>query len=157
VRLARARPTAPPAAPTPEPAPWAWTGRRRPSAPPLLSVVPPPPGGVPSSERPVPILLVDDQEENLCALDAVLDGQGYHLVKASSGEETPRQVLKTDFALVLLDAVMPTMDGFEVAELMRSHPRSRQMPIVFLTARELSQAHLEKAYASGAVDLIYKP
>ena len=79
------------------------------------------------------ILLVDDTPENLVSLEAALNGLGEDLVSAHSGKEALRHLLQDDFAAILLDVRMPEMDGFETAELIRSRPRSRQIPILFLT------------------------
>jgi PAS domain S-box-containing protein len=108
------------------------------------------------NERPVKILLVDDRPENLVALEASLEGVGGELVLAGSGTEALRHLLNEEFAAVLLDVKMPDMDGFETAELIRSRPRSRQIPIIFLTAYR-SDAHLFRGYDLGAVDFLFKP
>src|SRR5579884_87235 len=102
------------------------------------------------------ILLVDDRPENLIALEAALEGLGEELVLANSGTEALRHLLSEDFAAVLLDVKMPDMDGFETAEMIRSRPRSRQTPIIFLTAYK-SDAHLFRGYHLGAVDFLFKP
>ena len=81
----------------------------------------------------IKILLVDDTPENLVSLEAALTGLGEELVMARSGKEALRFLLDEDFAAILLDVRMPDMDGFETAELIRSRPRSRQIPILFLT------------------------
>src|SRR5512142_2795136 len=105
----------------------------------------------------VAVLLVDDRSENLLALDAVLNSAGLDLVKATSGEEALRLTLKHDFALVLLDVQMPGMSGFEVAELMRANPKTRHLPIIFVTAG-MNDAQLQfKGYELGAVDYLIKP
>src|ERR1035437_10728041 len=82
----------------------------------------------------VPILIVDDRPENLLSLEELLSDYGYELIRASSGNEALRLTLKQDFALVLLDVQMPGMDGFETAELMRAYPKTRHIPIIFVTA-----------------------
>src|ERR1043165_9847038 len=89
----------------------------------------------PVAEHRTKILLVDDTPENLVSLEAALAGLGEQLVAASSGKEALRYLLNDDFAAILLDARMPDMDGFETAEMIRSRPRSRQIPILFLTGR----------------------
>ncbi len=105
----------------------------------------------------VAVLLVDDRSENLLALDAVLNDAGLDLVKATSGDEALRLTLKHDFALVLLDVQMPGMSGFEVAELMRANPKTRHLPIIFVTAG-IKDARLQfKGYELGAVDYLIKP
>ena len=105
----------------------------------------------------VALLLVDDRPENLVALEAVLGNQGLDLVKASSGNDALRFTLKQDFALVLLDVQMPGMDGFETAELMRSNPKTRHLPIIFVTAGMKDLRFQFKGYELGAVDYLTKP
>ncbi|WP_414529111.1 ATP-binding protein [Nodularia chucula] len=105
----------------------------------------------------VNILLVDDKLENLLALEAILARLGQNLVKATSGEEALRCLLHQDFAVILLDVQMPGIDGFETATLIRSRGRSRQTPIIFLTAFSTSDQMLFKGYATGAVDYLLKP
>ncbi|GAB4380921.1 MAG: response regulator [Elainellaceae cyanobacterium] len=103
------------------------------------------------------ILLVDDQPENLLALEAILGELNGNLVKATSGEKALRCLLSQDFAVILLDVQMPDMDGFEVAKLIRQRQRSRETPIIFLTAFSTSEPFLFKGYALGAVDYLIKP
>jgi diguanylate cyclase (GGDEF)-like protein len=107
--------------------------------------------------EPVNILLVDDRPENLLALEAVLSRLGHNLVRANSGAEALRCVLNHDFAVILLDVLMPEMDGFETAALIRERERSRHTPIIFLTAIDKSAEHVARGYALGAVDYIFKP
>ncbi|HYN22066.1 MAG TPA: response regulator, partial [Thermoanaerobaculia bacterium] len=82
----------------------------------------------------VKILLVDDHEENLLALEAILSDAGHQLVKASSGREALRHLLKEEFAVILLDVRMPGLDGFETAALIRDREKTQHVPIIFLTA-----------------------
>ncbi|MBD1842089.1 response regulator [Cyanobacteria bacterium FACHB-63] len=105
----------------------------------------------------VNILIVDDQPENLLALEAVLGKLGENLVRASSGEEALRCLLNQDFAVILLDIQMPGMDGFETATLIRSRARSQHTPIIFLTAFDASEQGVFKGYSLGAVDYLIKP
>jgi PAS domain S-box-containing protein len=102
------------------------------------------------------ILLVDDTPENLVSLEAALTGLGEDLVLANSGKEALRHLLHDDFAAILLDVRMPEMDGFETAEMIRSRPRSRQIPILFLTGYR-NEEHLFRGYDLGAVDFLFKP
>ena len=103
------------------------------------------------------LLLVDDRPENLTALKAVLADEGADLVTASSGNEALSLTLKRDFALVLLDVQMPDMDGFETAELIRANPKTRHLPVIFVTAG-LNDTKLQfKGYELGAVDYLIKP
>ena len=104
----------------------------------------------------VNVLLVDDEPANLLALEVVLEPLGAKLVRASSGEEALRKLQDADFAAILLDVRMPGMDGFEAAKLIRSRPRSRATPIIFVTA-DCSELSVEEAYAMGAVDFLTKP
>jgi PAS domain S-box-containing protein len=104
----------------------------------------------------VKILLVDDTPDNLVSLEAALFGLGQQLVMANSGKEALRHLLNDDFAAILLDVRMPEMDGFETAELIRSRPRSRQTPIIFLTGYK-NEEHLFRGYDLGAVDFLFKP
>jgi len=103
------------------------------------------------------ILLVDDRVENLIALEAILEAPDRTLVRATSGNEALAEVLKRNFALVLLDVQMPEMDGFEVAELMRKNKKSRSVPIIFVTAISKEQKYVFKGYECGAVDYLFKP
>lgn len=109
------------------------------------------------SEYNVNILLVDDHLENLLSLKGVLEPLNANLVQATSGEEALRFLLEQDFALILLDVQMPGMDGFETASLIRKRRRSRQTPIIFLTAYSSSPELLSKGYSLGAVDYLHKP
>jgi len=110
----------------------------------------------PAGTPPASILLVDDRPANLRALEAVLSPLGLRLVTAGSGRDALRELLRDDFALVLLDVRMPELDGFETAALMRKRERNATTPIIFLTAlHDPEQASL--GYAAGAVDYICKP
>ncbi|AIE86375.1 sensor histidine kinase [Fimbriimonas ginsengisoli] len=103
------------------------------------------------------ILLVDDRRENLTALKAVLEPLGERLWFASSGEEALRHLLKEDFALILMDAQMPGMNGFETAELIRGRERTRTVPIIFVTAHSQEEQQRFLSYSVGAVDYLTKP
>src|SRR4051812_38917215 len=111
-----------------------------------------------SNSSKINILLVDDQPTGLIALEAVLRSPEYNLTQASSGNEALSYVLKDDYALILLDVRMPGMDGFETAEIIKTHERSKDIPIIFITGSS-SDDHLGiyKAYQSGAVDYLFKP
>ena len=110
----------------------------------------------PQSDR-VNILLVDDQPANLLALEAMLQGLGQNLVKAESGREALKWLLTHDFAVILLDVKMPDMDGFETAALIRQRDKSRDTPIIFLTAADKTHTEAVRGYAVGAVDYLVKP
>src|SRR5947209_5954958 len=105
----------------------------------------------------VDILLVDDHANNLVALEAILLDLGHNLVKAHSGDDALRKLLAGDFAVILLDVQMQGLDGFETAKLIRGREKSRQTPIIFLTAFEHNRLSAEEAYALGAVDYLIKP
>jgi two-component system sensor histidine kinase/response regulator len=111
----------------------------------------------PEMVEPVKILLVDDQPENLLSAGAVLETLGQVLILAESGREALRQLLDHDFAVILLDVMMPEMDGFETAALIRQRERSRLTPIIFLTALGRSEEHMLRGYNLGAVDYMSKP
>ncbi|NCP12777.1 MAG: hybrid sensor histidine kinase/response regulator [Sphingomonadales bacterium] len=102
-------------------------------------------------------LLVDDLEENLVALEALLSRDGLDLDKARSGEDALELMLANEYALALLDVQMPGMDGFELAEIMRANERSRHIPIIFVTAGSGDAARRFRGYEAGAVDFIQKP
>jgi CheY-like chemotaxis protein len=103
------------------------------------------------------ILIVDDRPENLLALEAILQGLGHELVKAHSGEDALKRLLSEDFALILLDVQMPGMDGFETATHIKQRERTRDVPIVFLTAIDGEAHQAFRGYAAGAVDYLSKP
>src|SRR5215471_18219137 len=109
-----------------------------------------------SDER-VKILVVDDQLENLLSAEAVLESLGQEIIKAESGREALRYLLQYDVAVILLDIMMPGMDGLETATMIRERERSRHTPIIFLTALGRSEEHLHKGYKLGAVDYLVKP
>ncbi|MDB4929387.1 MAG: Chemotaxis protein methyltransferase CheR [Myxococcaceae bacterium] len=112
---------------------------------------------VPDGDVKVDILLVDDNPNNLLALEAALGDLGQNLVRATSGVEALRRLLEQDFALALLDIQMPELDGFQTAALIRARERSRHMPIIFLTAYNKSDAQISQGYELGAVDFLFKP
>ncbi len=103
------------------------------------------------------LLVVDDYPENLVTMCAVLQRTDWHIVTASSGIEALTVLLEQEVDLVLLDVQMPGMDGFEVARLMRGSQRTRLTPIIFLTANEQTQDAVQKGYANGATDYLFKP
>ena len=107
--------------------------------------------------RQASILLVDDNEANLMALEAILRPLGQPLIKAHSAREALRWLLKADFALILLDVRMPDMDGFETAQLIRMRERSEHTPIIFVTAFDKAEVDMAQGYKLGAVDFIFSP
>jgi CheY-like chemotaxis protein len=102
-------------------------------------------------------LLVDDRRENLVALEAILQGLAVETVAVTSGEEALKRLLVDDFAVILLDASMPTMDGFETATHIKQRERTRHIPIIFLTALDYDARLAFRGYQIGAVDFITKP
>lgn len=106
---------------------------------------------------PIHILLVDDRPENLLALEAVLDSTQYTLVKATSGEEALRCLLKYDFAVIVLDVQMPGMDGIETARLIKARDKTKDIPIIFISANSKEAEHLFAGYSAGAIDYMVKP
>ena len=110
-----------------------------------------------SAMSPVCFLLVDDLEENLLALEALLHREGLACLKARSGEEALELLLVHDFALALIDVQMPGLNGFELAELMRGNERTRRVPIIFVTAGNADRQRRFRGYEAGAVDFIQKP
>jgi len=103
------------------------------------------------------VLIVDDDERNAFAASEALEVLGHELVVARSGEEALRLLLGQEFAVILLDLHMPGMDGYETARLIREHPRTRDTPIVFVTAVFRDESHIFQAYSVGAVDVVFKP
>ncbi|MBY0547632.1 MAG: response regulator [Candidatus Obscuribacterales bacterium] len=109
------------------------------------------------SEDLVPVLAVDDQPENLLALEAIFAHSDLRLVRASSGQEALRHLLDEDFAVILMDAQMPEMDGFETSKIIRSRKKTCDTPIILVTATHRDSFHAAAGYDIGAVDYIYKP
>jgi len=112
-------------------------------------------GGVDGA--PAKALLVDDRRDNLIALEAILQGLPVEPVAVESGEAALKQLLIDDFAVILLDAQMPEMDGFETASHIKQRERTRHVPIIFLTAADRDAQLALRGYAAGAVDYLTKP
>jgi len=110
-------------------------------------------------EELVPILVVDDQASNLLTMESLLESMGLPLqvLSASDGNRALRLCLQQPFALILLDVQMPGMNGYEVAELLRSHPKTGTLPIIFVTAGLTNTPHIIRGYETGAVDYLPKP
>src|SRR5688500_70167 len=123
----------------------------------MTSVAPSSQRSVFSVRDQVEILLVDDRSENLLALEAILEPLGQKLLRAHSGEEALRMLLRHEVAVVLLDVQMPGMNGFETAQLIKSRERTRYIPIIFLTAISKEEEYVFRGYQMGAVDYISKP
>jgi|SRR5579859_760674 len=105
----------------------------------------------------VNILMVDDHPGKLLSYEAILGGLGENLIKATSGKAALECLLKIDIAVVLLDVEMPELNGFEVAEMIRQHPRLQRTAIIFVTAERLSEADRMNGYRRGAVDYVSVP
>lgn len=103
------------------------------------------------------ILIVDDSEKNLQAMKTMLEDPAYEIETTKSGESALRLVLKHDFALILLDVRMPTMDGFETARYITSREKTRNTPIIFLTAFGQDEVDIHRGYSLGAADFLVKP
>ena len=112
---------------------------------------------IPDRRDKAKILLVDDREENLVALEAILSSLDQELVRARSGEEALKALLTDEYAVILLDIVMPGMDGFETAQDIKRRRKTRDVPIIFLTAVNSDPDYAFRGYAAGAVDFIAKP
>lgn len=113
-------------------------------------------GGTVGPNRQVTILCVDDREDNLIALEAILSGPEYRIINASSGHEALMS-LSEHPDLILMDVQMPIMDGFETARMIRETDAGKNIPIIFLTAIHRDELHLKQALFEGAVDYLYKP
>lgn len=103
------------------------------------------------------ILIVDDKSENLFSLKTLLQINRFEVDTASSGEEALKKVLKNDYELIILDVQMPDMDGYEVAEAIKGSNRSRNIPILFLSAVNIDKRFISKGYEAGGIDYIVKP
>jgi two-component system, sporulation sensor kinase E len=103
------------------------------------------------------ILIVDDNPSNLLTLEAILKPLNQILVYARSGKEALKQVLKYDFSVILMDAHMPELDGFETVKLIRMRDKSCYTPIIFLSAYHQDEINVNQGYEIGAVDYILKP
>ena len=109
------------------------------------------------AEEQINILMVDDSPTNLLALQSILSAPDRNLVSAASGDDALRYLLDNEVAVILMDVYMPGLDGLETAELIRGRDRSRDIPIIFLTADSTGGRHLSRGYSLGAVDYIVKP
>src|SRR6478672_7035099 len=106
----------------------------------------------------VRILVVDDREDNLFSIEAILERDGYTIVKANSGRAALKIILKQqDFTIILMDVQMPGLSGFETASLIYESERLKHIPIIFITAHDHSEENVFKGYQLGGVDYIYKP
>src|SRR5687767_2868348 len=104
------------------------------------------------------ILLVDDREDNLLALETILEPDGYRFVKAKSGRDALKVLLnELDFAIILMDVKMPHLNGFDTAQLIYEREKLRHIPIIFITANNYGEENIFRGYKAGAVDYVYKP
>ena len=110
-----------------------------------------------AASGPAKVLLVDDRKDNLIALAAILQGLPVEPVAVDSGTNALKQLLIDDFAVILMDAQMPQMDGFETATRIKERERTRNVPIIFLTAADHDAQLALRGYAAGAVDYLTKP
>lgn len=114
-------------------------------------------GVIMGSLEPINILLVDDRTENLLALEAVLSVDNYRLVKATSGEMALRHLMKEEFAVIVLDVQMPGMDGIEAAKWIKAREKTKNIPIIFISANYKETEHLFAGYSAGGIDYMVKP
>src|SRR6187455_3403703 len=105
----------------------------------------------------VDILLVDDKPENLLVLESILEGPTCRLTKARSAQEALRALMVADFALIVLDIRLPDASGLELAQIIKSRKRTRDIPIILLTAHYGEEEHVLSGYSAGAVDYLTKP
>lgn len=103
------------------------------------------------------ILIVDDNPANLLAMEAVLEGPDRELVSFESGKAVVEYTQEHDAAVILLDVQMPDLDGYETIRLLRRHPKSKHIPVIFVTAINKEERHVLEGYDSGALDYIFKP
>lgn len=103
------------------------------------------------------ILVVDDHVENLIAIEAILASPSYNICCVASGAEALQRVTQEEYTVILLDVQMPGLDGFETAQLIKSQEKNLRIPIIFITAIDQAAEHMEKGYAAGACDYIFKP
>src|SRR6478735_3683086 len=105
----------------------------------------------------VNILMVDDQPAKLLSYEVILRGLGQNLIKANSAQQALQYLLKTEIAVVLVDVCMPELDGFELAAMIREHPRCQKTAIIFISAIHLADVDLMRGYQMGAVDYVPVP
>jgi diguanylate cyclase (GGDEF)-like protein/PAS domain S-box-containing protein len=110
-----------------------------------------------SEDNMINILIVDDRPENLFALEALLDAPYVNLTKCLSGEDALKCVMKEEYAVILLDVQMPGLDGYETAKLIKSREKSKDIPIIFVTAINKEPEHVFSGYTLGAIDYLFKP
>src|SRR6266705_4379115 len=109
------------------------------------------------ADEKVNILLVDDQPGKLLGYETILSELGENLIKAGSANEALEQLLRNDVAVVLVDVCMPELDGFELAKMIREHPRFQKTAIIFISAIHMSESDYVRGYMAGAVDYLSVP
>ncbi len=105
----------------------------------------------------VNILVVDDRPEGILAVQAVLNSPSYNIITASSGNEALKHLLKDDFAVILMDVQMPIMNGFETASVIKTREKSKDIPIIFMSAINQDEQYVYQGYGVGAIDYLLKP
>src|SRR5688572_33328055 len=103
------------------------------------------------------ILLVDDRNENILVMEELLEKEGRGFLKANSGDEALKLALHQEFDLIILDVQMPGMDGFEIARVLKSNRRTKDIPIIFATAEKKENSFMIKGFEEGAIDYLNKP
>lgn len=124
---------------------------------PLEGESPQPEATVNEPQEPVNVLVVDDHEGSLVALQSVLEPIGEHVVACKSGEQALRELLRREFAVIVLDVWLPGMDGFDIATIVRERPSTANTPIIFLTGMSREEPEVSRGYSLGAVDYLIKP
>src|ERR1700729_3911917 len=107
--------------------------------------------------KPINILIVDDEPKNLVVLETILDDPGYRLIRAESADQALLALVVEEFALLVLDINMPGMSGFELAKMIKQRKKTAGVPIIFLTAYDTEAQHVLEGYETGAVDYLHKP
>lgn len=110
-----------------------------------------------SDEKTMNILLVDDRDENILVMEELLELQSRNFLRASSGNEALKLALQNEIDLIILDVQMPGMDGFEIARILKSNKRTKDIPIIFATAEKKEDSFIVKGLEEGAIDYLYKP
>src|ERR1700757_3644873 len=105
----------------------------------------------------VNILIVDDNLKNIFALEQILSQPGRNLIRAGSGKEALKTVLNKEIDLIILDVQMPDMDGFEVAQILKSSKRTKDIPVIFASAERKEHQFMVKGFEEGAIDYLHKP
>src|SRR5687768_4380240 len=110
-----------------------------------------------AADRKVNILLVDDRDQNLLVMEELLAMENRNFLKAGTGNEALKHALQNEIDLIILDVQMPGMDGFEIARILKSNKRTKDIPIIFATAEKKESSFMVKGLEEGAIDYLYKP